>query len=58
MKWNSRLATDLTFLLATGNTEHDSTQPRSSPGGINDHRQSTDPIIDGFRRRHAFSTYR
>jgi hypothetical protein len=42
--------------LATGNTKHDSTQPRGSPGGINDHRQSTDPIINGFR--HAISTCR
>jgi len=49
MKWDSRLVTDLTFLLLAGIAEHDSTQPRGSPGGINDHGQSTDPIIDSFR---------
>lgn len=49
MKWDSRLVTDLTLLLVAGIAEHDSTQPRGSPGGINDHGQSTDPIIDRFR---------
>jgi hypothetical protein len=48
MKWDSRLVTDLTLLLVTGITEQDSTQPRGSPGGINDHGRFTDPIIDSF----------
>jgi hypothetical protein len=32
-----------------GIAEHDSTRSRGSPGGIDDHGQSTDPIIDSFR---------
>jgi hypothetical protein len=53
-----------TFLLATGIagvvhaaaiTENDSTQPRGSPRGLNDHRQSTDPSIDGFGAQARFS---
>lgn len=59
MKRNPWLAKALSILLASSFiagivmaeviTEHDSTQPRGSPGGTNDLGQSTDPISDGFR---------
>jgi hypothetical protein len=32
-----------------GIAEHDSTHPRGSPRGVNDHGQSTVPITDSFR---------